>query len=163
MVLVYTILQISCPTSHWYCPAPAREMLVRCTTLGRRAGVGTLWAGTWDYDFKSHVMVSDSEPVELLLVLVPLDAVQGLPMQVILAPQRHRLVHLGICSYSDAAFITDLCYPHLHQIKLSRYVIICVLCNPGLKNTSVAINVCCCCCCYCFGYCWSLRLNFGLN
>ena len=70
----------------------------------------TPWAGTWDYDFKSHVMVSDSEPVELLLVLVPLDAVQGLPMQVILAPQR--LVHLGICSYSDAAFITDLCYPH---------------------------------------------------
>ena len=76
----YTFLQIFSPTSHWYCPAPAREMLVRCTTLGRRAGVGTLWAGTWDYDFKSHVMVSDSEPVELLLVLVPLDAVQGLPM-----------------------------------------------------------------------------------
>ena len=116
------------PRSCRTCPAPPP-----CPPLGRRVGVGTLWAGTWDYDFKNHVMVSDSEPVELLLVLVPLDAVQGLPMQVILAPQRHRLVHLGICSYSDAAFITDLCYPHLHQIKLSRYVIICVLRNPGLK------------------------------
>ena len=57
----------------------------------------TLWAGTWNSDFKNHVMVSDSEPVELLLVLVPLDAVQGLPLQVILAPQGHRLVHLKIC------------------------------------------------------------------
>ena len=57
------------------------------------------WEGTWDFDFKSHVVVSDSEPVELLLVLVPLDAVQELPMQVILAPQRHRLVHLGIVEW----------------------------------------------------------------
>ncbi len=33
-------------------------------------------------------------PVELLVVLVPLDAVEGVPLEIIVAPQRGGLAHL---------------------------------------------------------------------
>ena len=83
------------PRSCWTCPAPPPY-----PPLGKRAGVGILWAEIWNIEDKKYDNPGKDEPVELLLVLVPLDAVQGLPLQVILAPQGHRLVHLKIC-WSD--------------------------------------------------------------
>ena len=59
--------------------------------------MGILWAEIWNIEDKKYDNPGKDEPVELLLVLVPLDAVQGLPLKVILTPQGHRLVHLKIC------------------------------------------------------------------
>ena len=50
--------------------------------------------GPWHWECQAGRVVPRKIPVELHIVFVPLDAVEGLTMQVIVTEQRDGLVHL---------------------------------------------------------------------